>query len=1106
MIIAKIVQSGQVITLEDALKTFQYSANLQMQFVKDPKYKDYILIGWYRHLRGEEHPLDIDKDGIFTLGPDIFRKNGTVDFSFSLNKADEEIVHLGVIEYTVEQSFGSGDAILPENKDTWIQVVASVVKDQVSDIWDKDYNPQLEENLVQIEAKTEEIKAAVNEVKQNAAESSTNAKSALDSANLAKESADNAKLAEEKALEYSASAEQFKNDAYSYADQANTAKVEASKSAQNASSSAFSALDSANAAKDHLDIIVEKTNAFNTNVENVNTALDTKIADANTNLDKKITDANTNLDAKVTDATEQANIATDKATELSEAVDKVNHLEDVVDTKLTQPYVSSGNIENATIADSDEGLSRNLKIYGKCTQNVEENIVPTPDREVPIISKKIIIDEEVIELRSLKESVNLWDSRLMNYHANNDIEAQVWAKPLCDIKVLNLKPNTTYTCSCTIEMLEKTDSVLTLFDNRKQILLYRTSSNGGAYSGLIADSREDMQNGNTVESRCTFTTPSDLRGLELLIYTERYLDENNKAYFSKVAFKDIMLVEGTTVPSTYVAPTIRDFKIVDHANKKAWIERNVVVENLSNYSDWAWNNDFACINTGSIKSYSICMCNYLNYYKFDGYKNGITVNINKLVCIKDESFNSLEDVRSFLNEKEVLCYAQLENPTVEEIEYLENDTSESGYSFQDNTSPSYGIPSELEPVTELNITACGKNLLPSVYREKDVGGALWTFNRNSLKIKGTSGYKAVDWLTGEELRIVGSSAQIKDFYKNSIMFFYKGNIKINAKTIINNITNNDSSIAITIEVVYDDFKNQIMYMCNRNNVISNGYVVNVEKYIRGVYVKTWYTNIERDYEIHNVQMELGNKATDYEHYKGTSISYVLEEPIFSIGDYVDILDINKKLRENRIYELQKKQMLIDISVYKKMDKCIRFGMFVPQASDHITDSTAVSCNLLKTKVGWGEDAEIIFIHNDPNARKHLYISIKKERLIGYNDNLTNAEIVNLFKEFLNNNAIRVWWVLAEPPVKPLENGLIEKAKQLKTFYPDTNVFSNAPLEFKYKLNMPAWHKVVSGEVENAKDVIYNMQVQQNNLEVMQLQSALETQYNMDLLKLGGNLC
>lgn len=131
MIIAKIVQNGQIITLKDIVPTFKYSANLQMQFVKDPKYEGCLLTGWYKRLKGEEYLLDIKEDGTFTLGKDIFSKEGSVYFSFALNRADGEIIHLGFVDFEVKQSFGNDDAILPEEQETWISVVSRVAREAV---------------------------------------------------------------------------------------------------------------------------------------------------------------------------------------------------------------------------------------------------------------------------------------------------------------------------------------------------------------------------------------------------------------------------------------------------------------------------------------------------------------------------------------------------------------------------------------------------------------------------------------------------------------------------------------------------------------------------------------------------------------------------------------------------------------------------------------------------------------------------------------------------------------------------------------------------------------------------------------------------------------
>lgn len=317
MIIAKIVQEGQIITLKDVVPTFKYSANLQMQFVRDEQYKDCVLTGWYKKHKGEEYLLDIKEDGTFTLRKDVFSKEGSVYFSFALNRTDGEIIHLGVVDFEVKQSFGNDSAILPEEQETWISVVSSAAR--------------------------EAIKEDVELVKEKAIESSNSAKSAIESAGVAQSSANAALEAKEKALEYMASAERFKNSASNFAEQANLARTEASKSATNASNSASSSLENANKAKEHLDSVIEKTNTFNSdytnkvnsfnedytskvegfnsNVEQANTDLDKKMADANTSLDTKISEANNAIDAKVTEATEQASKAKQEADRAQLATD-----------------------------------------------------------------------------------------------------------------------------------------------------------------------------------------------------------------------------------------------------------------------------------------------------------------------------------------------------------------------------------------------------------------------------------------------------------------------------------------------------------------------------------------------------------------------------------------------------------------------------------------------------------------------------------------------------------------------------------------------------------------------------------------------------------------
>lgn len=339
MIIAKIKQSGQVITLEDVVPTFQYSANLQMQFIRDEQYKDCVLTGWYKHLKSEEYLLDINEDGTFNLGKDIFSKEGSVYFSFALNYPDGRIVHLGIVEYFIKKTFGNSDAILPEEKETWISVVSSVAR--------------------------EAIKNDVELVKEKATESSNNAKSALESAT-------------------------------------------------SASNSASNALTNANKAKEHLESIIEKTNAFNadyagkvnsfngdytskvetfnSNVEDANKTLNEKITNVNFEIDKKL---NKNLGEensnKLLGTDETGNIVVKE--EIKQTAENVSYSEDSnVKLALDDLYEKLGDLMyipiSITTFTSNKGTVEMGSVITDVILNWNYNKVPT----------KLTLDNETLDV------------------------------------------------------------------------------------------------------------------------------------------------------------------------------------------------------------------------------------------------------------------------------------------------------------------------------------------------------------------------------------------------------------------------------------------------------------------------------------------------------------------------------------------------------------------------------------------------------------------------------------------------------------------------------------------------------------------------------------
>ena len=87
MIVSMIRQFGLRLRADPEEIPFQYSSNIQMQFIKDENYNDYTVVGYYippgQH---EAKLLSINDDGTFTLGPDCFKNRGTLSFSFNLIK------------------------------------------------------------------------------------------------------------------------------------------------------------------------------------------------------------------------------------------------------------------------------------------------------------------------------------------------------------------------------------------------------------------------------------------------------------------------------------------------------------------------------------------------------------------------------------------------------------------------------------------------------------------------------------------------------------------------------------------------------------------------------------------------------------------------------------------------------------------------------------------------------------------------------------------------------------------------------------------------------------------------------------------------------------
>lgn len=1086
MIIAKIIQNNLELTIQEINIPYQYSQGLEIEFIRDKKHKDYTLLAFYKLEGDTEAKLTKCNNDIISIAKDVFKKIGKVSFSFSLTK-DEEVIHLGVVEFYVRRAFGSDESILPqEDKNTWMDLIENIAKDRVDNYWNSFYKEQIDRIVRDINSKV--------------------------------------------------------SDASTYANQANLAKTEASKSATDASNSASSALESSNKAKEHLDNMntkvtefnkdyakkiadfnedyASKLENFNSNVENANNALDKKILDANTdidkkvldantNLDKKITDANTNFEAKVTVATEQANIATSKATELSQAVDKVKYLEDVVDTKLTQPYVSSGNIENATISDSDEGQLRNLRIYGKCTQKVETDIVPTPSRPVPIISKKINVGGEVVELRSLKESSNLFDINYLHNQTINDKQIGIDSTVENGIltansftsshygkgQIISVKKNTDYTV--VFKFYEENADKLTVNINAKTTNNY--SLKQFSNKGIDINNVFNFNTGNNDVICLCFLTVGD-------------------GNTPKVKIKDIMLVEGTTVPSSYVPSTVRDYKIVDHINKRSWIERNVGLQSYTGglgFNDWRedqYRLIFGIADRKPLQKVGApnILCNIA--YPFASginlkdvlwetgntslywYPNIYSLGLDGTETKADANIK----LNEFLATTPMFIQYELAEPITEEIPYIESDTSEFGVSSQDTTSPSPNIKSEVETISTLNIKVCNINLLSNKleqwYFRKTLG---WGASTGTPVPKPNTfsnvGYSAVIEVNGilPNTKYSFYNADTKNLWVSRIVEMDDNYIGYCNHRLYDNVeTDNKEFYAFTTSV----HTTKLFLQIRTCPITGNGASRDIE---------------EKDISNMQITFAVGEVKEHYR-YQENGFYYELENPLMKCGDIVDTIDLNKLERKNNIYKEDITTLTIssvdNAGGYNHTNTTNRFYNLNKRS---VASSSGSNRNVYSTifpynNSVWAKDETGITI----NARNQVHVCLPN-LLIGVNKNDSSEDrkikLNNYIKSLKGTGNEYIYYAVEEPTVEPLEPELIEKLKTLKTFYPITHIISNVPLEFDYKLNMPAWHKVVSGEVEDARNIIYDLTVKQNSLEVMQLESSLNMQYNMDLLKLQGGM-
>jgi hypothetical protein len=1085
MIVSTIKQFGLRLRADPEEIPFQHSANVQMQFIKDENYNDYTVVGYYIPPgENEAKLLSINDDGKFILGPDCFKQRGTLSFSFNLINSQEE-VHLGSIDFEIRYAFGDSDTILPEPEEVWISLVTKVAEDAIKEDVElvKQKAKEASQSALTASEKANEALEYANNANQSADSASLSASSALTAKTDAIAASNSAIQAKQDAEQSANNAKNSADTALANANKSNEAiktvtqiKTEIENKANDFDTNYQEKLKSFN------DNATSKQNAFDNSVQTANTNLDNKVNQANSDLNAKVQEANTIIDEKVKTATEQAQKATDEANRAEQATDgkldknlgsensdkvlitdaegnvitqskedfegggtsdyndlenkpQINGVElkgnktsgdlkmytqEEVDymlaDKMDKPYVSIEITDSATIDDALAGNFKIDKIKGNTYQKVETNIVPTPSRPVPINSRKVKVGDEYVELRSLKESVNKFDLGLLS---QTYLIPQTGSYRKIEIPT-KLKPGVRYTFYYENFMTPALSwLVLNIINSTGNIIF-------SAFNVDNKNNEEIKVNGRSI----AFNAPSSGE-IYFDYYVQSYDAEGNLVPQSTEMFKEnwftkyvknIMITEESLNQTTYIAPTVRDYKIVDHANKTSKIVRNTFELLLTGDENWQLGNAF-----GDLAQYFFLPTQYVsdasNNVKnthfiidnpYDKSKDCLGFYIRDVRIRYEKLSGNIENLKQWLNENNVRIIGKLQTPTEESIPYLETDTSEVGYSWQDTTSPSLTIPSEVKGVEEVDILKTGKNL----------------FDVESAKNK-------LNWT--ESIRQAGYIDFVIKVKKGSkYTFSYRDKLNIGLEMYVGVVNEED----ITNNIITNWF-----YHKTSSSLISNCLTFIAKGDYISLRVNEYGFNILFD-NLQNIQLELGDTATTYEPYTEQRINITLQQPLYEN----DVANVES---ENYEYEMQKYVVTGDevfIQDYQK--KSGYYGRYFNLKNGMGLETDKVFCNCLNyVQSIWNSESEGVC----QNSNIQIHLKFSNDRL-GITDNTPVEEkrtaFANYLKQLYASGDPLYIVIKVAKTTQPIPQEDLAKLKSLKTNSGINNIFINSEVKSSIEARYP----------------------------------------------------
>lgn len=671
-----------------------------------------------------------------------------------------------------------------------------------------------------------------------------------------------------------------------------------------------------------------------------------------------------------------------------------------------------------------------------------------------VLKEGVEYEPEYVELRSLKETINKFDLGLLSQVDLIPDNREPYRKINIPI---TLKPNTRYKIYYENSMIPAlTWSVLNIVDNTEKILVpilnVRNTENSEVEKQAI---------------NLAFTSPNDGE-IYFSYYVQSYNTEGNlipqstetfkEKWFTKI-LKNIMVTEESLNQNTYVPPTIRDYKIVDHTTQSAKIVRFIGL-----YQDDKTGNGWTVYTTDGIYKYGYMVQikdmqtsqrigSYCNSFKVDtntdmNNPNAVWVGVNgNFVYFTKTDFTTLDEWKDWLKNNDLNLLYPLAIPIEESITYVETDVSEVGYSWQDTTSPSPSIKSEVQGVEEIDILRMGENLF-------DIEGHEFTTNLQSGKVSANRIVKVND----TTLRVQNPNV---NNYAVGDKFVVKANEPLIISFDILEITGTEQ-----INVVfYKETGSLLKSFEYRTIKVGTRFVIDTPITTRNNYVYIGFQSVDAGsiVTISNILLEHASIATAYEPYTEQRVNITLPQPLYSTvdGSIADEVDVEKGVY--RYWLLKDKIENLATAVNFAQNHGNFQSYFIIKVKDNslkpITllgneDTRNLICNKCNVNLlDYNNEKETFSLYVDKSA---VFVgNINIERL---NEN-TTLNIYNFIKDF------EIVYPLLTPIEIPIPQEDLKLLKSLKTEQGVTNIFVGGEVKPTIEARYPRDLALVQQQLE-----------------------------------------